>query len=160
MDLTTVAQEVLALLSSEGVALTDDVNELGSNFELLDQSLQFEPFQRYARDEGGVPLWNPHVMAGRPFHANSQSAIFSPFSAPAYMTDVSRAFVAGLGGVLAILLLHAREVVPEPCVVVMQVLVGRLLSPIFRAIGQPPVVGNERSRPSKANSMPRSSSKL
>jgi hypothetical protein len=66
------------------------VPELGTNFELIDQTLQFEPFQRYARQEGGFPLWNPHVMAGRPFHANAQSAMFSPFSAPARVTSVSR----------------------------------------------------------------------
>ena len=29
-----------------------------------------------------MPLWNPHVMAGRPFVANSQSALFSPFTWP------------------------------------------------------------------------------
>jgi hypothetical protein len=31
-----------------------------------------------------VALWNPHIMAGRPFLANMQSQILSPFSLPAY----------------------------------------------------------------------------
>jgi hypothetical protein len=70
----------------------DSVAELGTNFELIDQTLQFEPFQRYMREAApDVPLWNPHVMAGRPFHANSQSAIFSPFSLPARAMPVERA---------------------------------------------------------------------
>ena len=71
-----------------------DVEFLGSNFELADQTLQFEPFMRYT-DEAlpDMPLWNPHVMAGRPFHANSQSAIFSPFTIPAYLGGVPDALV-------------------------------------------------------------------
>jgi hypothetical protein len=87
-----------------------EVPELGTNFELIDQTLQFEPFQRYTRDAApDVPLWNPHVMAGRPFHANSQSAIFSPFSLPARAMPVERAlgwaaalklFVAAFGAYL------------------------------------------------------------
>ena len=32
-----------------------------------------------------IPLWNPYIMGGRPFHANSQSATLSPFSVPAYV---------------------------------------------------------------------------
>ena len=32
-----------------------------------------------------IPLWNPYNEGGRPFNANMQSAIFSPFSWPAYM---------------------------------------------------------------------------
>src|SRR4051794_8084612 len=39
---------------------------------------------QWARGElPGAPLWNPHVMAGRPFVANAQSALFSPFTWPA-----------------------------------------------------------------------------
>ena len=32
-----------------------------------------------------MPLWNPYIEGGRPFIANMQSAIFSPFSWPAYV---------------------------------------------------------------------------
>ena len=64
-----------------------------------------------------MPLWNPHVMAGRPYHANSQSAIFSPFSTPAYVMPVSRAlawmaalklFVAAFGAYLLARALRLR----------------------------------------------------
>ena len=58
-----------------------DVKPLGSNYEEVDAATQFQPFLQYAREQG-VPLWNPHQMAGRPFVANMQSAIFSPFSWP------------------------------------------------------------------------------
>ncbi len=58
----------------------------GANGELADTVSAFQPFMRYARDSfPSPPLWNPHVMAGRPFLGNAQSAFFSPFSVPAYV---------------------------------------------------------------------------
>lgn len=58
----------------------------GANGELADSVSQFQPFMRFARDSlPSPPLWNPHVMAGRPFLANAQSAVFSPFTVPAYV---------------------------------------------------------------------------
>jgi hypothetical protein len=63
-----------------------DVPPLGSNFELADASEVFIPFARWTRDElPDIPLWNPHVMGGRPFVGNAQSAVFSPFSVPGYI---------------------------------------------------------------------------
>jgi hypothetical protein len=53
---------------------------LGSNYEMADAVLVFQPFAEWAR--GRLPLWNPHIMAGRPFAANAQSALFSPFTWP------------------------------------------------------------------------------
>ena len=38
-----------------------------------------------ARGAPDIPLWDPYIMGGRPFQANSQSAVFSPFSVPAYV---------------------------------------------------------------------------
>ena len=32
-----------------------------------------------------MPLWSPSIVAGRPFHANAQSAVFSPYTFPAYV---------------------------------------------------------------------------
>jgi hypothetical protein len=62
------------------------VRPLGSNFEMADAVAVFQPFFQFARDAmPGVPLWNPHIMAGRPFLADAQSAIFSPFTVPAYV---------------------------------------------------------------------------
>ena len=58
----------------------------GSNGELADTVSVFQPFARFASESfPDPPLWNPHVMAGRPFLANAQSAVFSPFSLPAYV---------------------------------------------------------------------------
>ena len=63
-----------------------DVPPLGSNFELADASEVFIPFARWTRERvPDVPLWNPHIMAGRPFVGNMQSAVFSPFSLPGYL---------------------------------------------------------------------------
>ncbi len=83
------------------------VSSLGSNFELSDSITQFHPFMLETRRAlPGVPLWNPHVMGGRPFLANAQSAVFSPFSLPAYVLpfwhslaviQMLKVFVAALG---------------------------------------------------------------
>jgi hypothetical protein len=63
-----------------------DVPPLGSNFELADASEVFVPYLRWTREHlPDVPLWNPHLMGGRPFVGNAQSAIFSPFSLPAFV---------------------------------------------------------------------------
>jgi hypothetical protein len=46
-----------------------------------DFSDQFYPWARYLADElaaGRLPLWNPYVFAGHPFHADPQTAIFYP----------------------------------------------------------------------------------
>jgi len=64
----------------------DGVRELGANWELADSVAQFQPFLAYTRSRlPDVPLWNPYIEGGRPFNANMQSAIFSPFSWPAYV---------------------------------------------------------------------------
>ena len=63
-----------------------DVRGLGGNFELFDSVQVFQPFLRYTRDNlPDPPLWNPHVSVGRPFLANAQSALFTPFNIPGYI---------------------------------------------------------------------------
>jgi hypothetical protein len=57
-----------------------------SNPEFDDAPAVLHPFTRFTKDNlPDVPLWNPHIMTGRPFEADAQSAIFSPFSVPAYL---------------------------------------------------------------------------
>ena len=61
----------------------DGVREFGANPELADSVAVFQPFTQELRERApDVPLWNPHIMAGRPFLANAQSAVFSPFTLP------------------------------------------------------------------------------
>ncbi len=84
-----------------------DVRGFGANYELLDSVLQFQPFLRYSRDRlPDAPLWNPYIGAGRPFVANAQSALLSPFSLPSYvlpfwwslgLAATLKVFVAALG---------------------------------------------------------------
>ena len=63
-----------------------DVPPLGSNFELADASEVFIPYAQWTRERvPDVPLWNPHIMGGRPFVGNAQSAVFSPFSVVGYV---------------------------------------------------------------------------
>jgi Bacterial membrane protein YfhO len=62
------------------------VRGLGANFELADPSEVFQPFLKYTRGQvPNVPLWNPYISGGRPYLADAQSAIFSPFNVPAYI---------------------------------------------------------------------------
>ena len=76
-----------------------DVPPLGSNFEPADAIVVFHPYFEYSKAAfPDVELWNPHIMAGRPFLASSQSALFSPFTFPAYVLPLSKAL-----GVMALL---------------------------------------------------------
>jgi Bacterial membrane protein YfhO len=59
---------------------------LGSNYELVDAATQSQQWMEYSRHRlFDPPLWNPQVGLGRPFLGNGQSAVFSPFSLPAYV---------------------------------------------------------------------------
>jgi membrane protein YfhO len=58
----------------------------GANFELADAVTVFHPFFQHTDAVlPDAPLWNAHIMAGRPFLADAQSAIFSPFTFPVYV---------------------------------------------------------------------------
>ncbi len=73
--------------------------ERPANPEIDDIPAQMQTFQRYTRERlPDIPLWNPHIMSGRPFLANAQSAIFSPYSLPTYVVPYydSLAWVAAL----------------------------------------------------------------
>jgi Bacterial membrane protein YfhO len=57
-----------------------------SNPEIADAPSQLQPFLQYTISRlPSIPLWNPYIVGGRPFLANAQSAIFSPYSLPAYV---------------------------------------------------------------------------
>ncbi len=83
---------------------------LGSNREQTDAVTLFQPMTQYTRSVlPAIPLWNPYIMGGRPFLANSESAVFSPFSVPAYVLPFWKSlaviaalklFVAALGAFL------------------------------------------------------------
>ena len=85
----------------------DGVRDLGSNYELADSVVQFQPWTQYLRERlPGAPLWNPYQGAGRPFEANAQSALFSPFTWPSLILPfwfslavaaALKLFVAALG---------------------------------------------------------------
>jgi hypothetical protein len=57
-----------------------------SNAELGDAPRHLQLFLRQtSREFPDVSLWNPSIVGGRPFHANAQSAIFGPYTLPAYV---------------------------------------------------------------------------
>jgi hypothetical protein len=57
-----------------------------SNPDLADAPEQIQPLvHRAAEDFPHVSLWDPNISGGRPFLANSQSGIFSPYNLPAYV---------------------------------------------------------------------------
>lgn len=56
-----------------------------SNPEFDDVPSLFQPMVQFTRRElPDIPLWNPYMSGGRPFVANAQSGVFSPFNIPAY----------------------------------------------------------------------------
>jgi hypothetical protein len=60
--------------------------ERPSNPELGDAPRHIQLFQREAAGAfPDAPLWNPAIVAGRPLHANAQSAVYGPFSLPLYV---------------------------------------------------------------------------
>ena len=83
---------------------------LGSNREQADAVTLFQPSLQTIRSAlPDIPLWDPYTLGGRPFLADSQAAIFSPFSVPAYVLPFWRSlavmallkvFVAALGAFL------------------------------------------------------------
>jgi hypothetical protein len=51
-----------------------------------DWAVAYEPWLRYNRAEfPAIPLWNPYVMAGRPYIGSASSAVFSVFTLPVYV---------------------------------------------------------------------------
>jgi hypothetical protein len=87
-----------------------EVAGLGSNREQGDAVNKFQPSLQYTRGElPGVSLWDPHVLGGRPYVADPQAMIWSPFSLPAYVLPFWKSlaviaalklFVAALGAFL------------------------------------------------------------
>ena len=59
-----------------------DVKGFGSNFELADAVVVFQPFFQYTRELLPTCRSESPYLGGRPYLANAQSAILSPFSAP------------------------------------------------------------------------------
>jgi hypothetical protein len=73
--------------------------ERPSNPELGDAPRHIQPFLREVADAvPDVQLWNPNIQAGRPFQANSQSAVFSLYNLPAYVLP----FWTALGWIAAL----------------------------------------------------------
>lgn len=73
--------------------------ERPANPEYDDAPAVLQPFVRFTKRElPDVPLWNPHIMTGRPYEADAQSAIFSPFNIPAYVLP----FWASLGWIMVL----------------------------------------------------------
>jgi Bacterial membrane protein YfhO len=57
-----------------------------ANPEQIDMADEYQPWLRHTRASlPTLPLWNAESMAGRPFVGAGQTAVFSPFSVPAYV---------------------------------------------------------------------------
>jgi hypothetical protein len=60
-----------------------------------DALAQYYPWRLFVArqlQDGFIPLWNPHQLAGTPLMANGQSAVFYPLNLPFWTFDVARAF--------------------------------------------------------------------
>ncbi len=63
---------------------------------LYDQAYQFAPWRRFTRESllaGHLPLWNPYSLAGAPFIATQQSAVFYPINLLLLAVPFERTFV-------------------------------------------------------------------
>src|ERR1051326_3081074 len=63
--------------------------------ELGDLVTMFYPWRTFAAAairHGKLPLWNPHILAGAPFLANGQSAVFYPVNFLYYLLPVRTAW--------------------------------------------------------------------
>jgi hypothetical protein len=75
------------------------VRLFGANGELADSVAAFQPFTQHTRATlPHIPLWDDAISGGRPFLANMQSGVFSPFNVPSYVLPFwwSLALVAAL----------------------------------------------------------------
>ena len=83
---TLASTDLLWSLAPWTADVPEGVRGLGSNWELADAVAYFQPALEYTRERlPSMPLWNPLIEGGRPFHASIQPAVFSPFSWPAYV---------------------------------------------------------------------------
>jgi hypothetical protein len=62
-----------------------------ANADLEDAAQQFQPLrEEVKRQLPSAPLWNPWIAGGRPLLADAQSAVFSPFTLPAYVMPLQK----------------------------------------------------------------------
>jgi Bacterial membrane protein YfhO len=62
-----------------------------ANADLEDAAQQFQPLrEEVKRQLPSTPLWNPWIAGGRPLLADAQSAVFSPFTLPAYVMPLQK----------------------------------------------------------------------
>jgi hypothetical protein len=69
-----------------------------SHAELGDAATQFYPWRLFAREEirrGALPAWNPHLLLGTPFVANSTSAVFYPPNALTWILSAPLGWALG-----------------------------------------------------------------
>ncbi len=93
---------------------------------LFDQAYQFAPWRRFARESllaGHLPLWNPHSLAGTPFIATQQTAVFYPINLLLLAVPFERTFVWSAllrlwtAGMLSFLLARRVGLSPLPALI-------------------------------------------
>lgn len=82
--------EYLKAFSPWNAALSAEARQMLPQWNVLqwDGMAEFFPWRLYAArsmGQGRIPLWNPYILAGTPFLANSQSAPLYPFHALLYL---------------------------------------------------------------------------
>ena len=56
-----------------------------ANYYIGDLTAQYRPWWTFAHEsllEGRLPLWNPYVFGGTPYHVNPENALFYPLKLP------------------------------------------------------------------------------
>src|SRR5262249_27024871 len=76
--------------SSEALRSYADIGDLITTF------YPFRSFVSQAVAAGTLPLWNPYLLGGTPFLANSQSSLFYPLNIPYYVLPTPAAWVLAI----------------------------------------------------------------
>ena len=90
-DIIIVSLILLALLC----VVFKDVIFQDNLFVKRDASRYYYPHRNFAAQmirQGEVPLWNPYLFCGTPFHASIQNSVFYPLSAIYYIMPFDKGF--------------------------------------------------------------------
>ena len=83
---------VLRHAAWDGQQPADVMRRMPAIGDLITSFYPFHSLAGRAAREGDLALWNPYVLAGSPFAANSQSALFYPFNFLYYILPVAVAW--------------------------------------------------------------------
>ncbi len=74
----------------------DPGKPVAENSDVISTFYPFHALASHSSREDGFPLWNPYLLSGSPFEANSQSALFYPLNIFYFLIPLPAAWTAAL----------------------------------------------------------------